>query len=218
MTSDILKRAAEAALLPCPFCGRAAHLRDDASHSTAAFIGCETEGCFGYMLWAETATDAAREWNQRPDMAAAIAERDAEIERLTARAEAAEAMADRLAEAATELRDDMLERARCEMDVIHGEEYRVVNAGNGAWTGFCKALSAHAAMKEGTSTLSPIAAAARVLLADDVAISRMAEAIHDGPLGAEGHWFSAATKQGGWCVDVARAALRALAEQEKADD
>lgn len=68
------------------------------------------------------------------------------------------------------------------------------------------------------STLSPIAAAARVLLADDVAISRMAEAIHDGPLGANGHWFSAATKKGGWCVDVARAALRALAEQEKADE
>ncbi|MGL4196209.1 MAG: hypothetical protein ACRCSX_00390, partial [Allorhizobium sp.] len=68
------------------------------------------------------------------------------------------------------------------------------------------------------STLSPIAAAAGVLLADDVAISRMAEAIHDGPLGAEGHWFSAATEQGGWCVDVVRAGLRALAEQEKADD
>jgi len=68
------------------------------------------------------------------------------------------------------------------------------------------------------STLSPIAAAAWVLLADDVAISRMAEAIHDGPLGAEGHWFSAATEQGGWCVDVVRAGLRALAEQEKADE
>jgi len=92
MTSDILKRAAEAALLPCPFCGRAAHLRDDASHSTAAFIGCETEGCFGYMLWAETATDAAREWNQRPDMAAAIAERDAENARLTAEREEIEAV------------------------------------------------------------------------------------------------------------------------------
>ena len=79
------------------------------------------------------------------------------------------------------------------------------------------ALAAHAAMKERTSTLSPVAAAAGVLLADDVAISRMAEAIHDGPLGAEGHWFSAATEQGGWCVDVVRAGLRALAEQEKAD-
>jgi len=160
MTSDILKRAAEVALLPCPFCGRAAHLRDDASHSTAAFIGCETEGCFGYMLWAETATDAAREWNQRPDMAAAIAERDAEIERLTARAEAADAetleqarllgmgaerelalmakadrwerMADRLAEAMNDIRD-----------------YATILASDGQHRVLREVLAAHAAMKEG---------------------------------------------------------------------
>lgn len=55
------------------------------------------------------------------------------------------------------------------------------------------------------------AQAARVLLADDVALSRMAEAVHDGPLGADDYWYSAATPQGGWCVDVVRAALRALA-------
>lgn len=52
--------------------------------------------------------------------------------------------------------------------------------------------------------------AARVLLADDTLISRMAEAIHDGPLGADDQWFSAATPQGAWCVDVVRAALRAI--------
>lgn len=55
------------------------------------------------------------------------------------------------------------------------------------------------------------AAAARVLLGDDIQIARMAEAIHNGPLGADDHWFSAATKQGAWCVDVVRAALRAIA-------
>lgn len=59
------------------------------------------------------------------------------------------------------------------------------------------------------------AAAARVLLADDVALSKMAEAVHDGPLGADEYWFSAATPQGGWCVDVVRAALRAIAKGEK---
>lgn len=38
------------------------------------------------------------------------------------------------------LHDDMLERAQCEVDVIYGEEYRVVNAGNSAWAGFVEAL------------------------------------------------------------------------------
>ena len=49
---------------------------------------------------------------------------------------------ERLRVAAQALHDDMLERARCKMDVIHGEEYRVVNAGNGAWMTFCAALEA----------------------------------------------------------------------------
>ena len=57
-----------------------------------------------------------------------------------------------------------------------------------------------------------VADAAKVLLADDIAISRMAEAIHDGPLGADDHWFSAAPPQGAWCVEVARAGLSALAK------
>lgn len=59
-----------------------------------------------------------------------------------------------------------------------------------------------------------IAEAAEVLLGDDIAISRMAEAIHDGPLGADDFEFSAARPQGAWCVDVVRAALRALKEGE----
>ena len=167
MTSDILKHAAEAKLLPCPFCGRAAHLRDDASHSTAAFIGCETEGCFGYMLWAETATDAAREWNQRPDMAAAIAERDAEIARLTASSEAAEAQ---VANAGAVMVDACAREADA--------HYAAGDMGNPGH--HIRALS----------TLSPIAAAARVLLANT-------EAENDPEIGP-------------W--------LRALAEQEKADE
>ncbi|MEP4960316.1 MAG: hypothetical protein ABJU19_13585 [Roseobacter sp.] len=56
--------------------------------------------------------------------------------------------------------------------------------------------------------------AANVLLADDLNVSQMAKAMQDGPLMADDHWFSAATEQGGWCVDMARAALRAIAEQE----
>lgn len=47
------------------------------------------------------------------------------------------------------LREDMLERARCGMDAIHGDQYRIVNAGNGAWQGFCAVLAATAAKGEG---------------------------------------------------------------------
>ena len=47
---------------------------------------------------------------------------------------------DRLREAAIALRDDMLERSRAGMDVIHGEQYRIVNAGAGVWMDFCAAL------------------------------------------------------------------------------
>lgn len=85
MTSDILKRAAEAGWLPCPLCG--AELQawgDDAEHPAS-------DTCPLDSLWLLPEHSAA--WNKRiPDMAAAIAEREAEIERLTARAEAAEAM------------------------------------------------------------------------------------------------------------------------------
>lgn len=48
----------------------------------------------------------------------------------------------RLVEAAVYLRDDMLVRAECGIDRINGEQYRVVNAGNGAWVGFIEALAA----------------------------------------------------------------------------
>ena len=79
-----------------------------------------------------------------PDAAAAIAERDAEIARLTARAEAAEAMADRLAVALKETSD-------AHMSWVHDSR-------DGCWTiedfdsesaVATEALAAHAAMKEG---------------------------------------------------------------------
>lgn len=47
-----------------------------------------------------------------------------------------------LVEAARDLQSDMRQRAECKMDVISGEQYRVVNAGNSAWAGFCAAIAA----------------------------------------------------------------------------
>ena len=47
-----------------------------------------------------------------------------------------------LVEAATRLKSDMLERAEMGLDAISGEEYRIVNAGDGAWMNFCTALAA----------------------------------------------------------------------------
>ena len=47
-----------------------------------------------------------------------------------------------LIEAAEALRKDMLERAELRIDTINGEQYQIVNAGNGAWVGFCAALFA----------------------------------------------------------------------------
>jgi hypothetical protein len=44
--------------------------------------------------------------------------------------------------AARVLQVDMLDRARVGMDVIYGEEYRIVNAGRTAWSDFTAALAA----------------------------------------------------------------------------
>jgi hypothetical protein len=55
-----------------------------------------------------------------------------------------------------------------------------------------------------------VADAAKMLLDDDIALSKMAQAMHDGPLGADDHWFSDARPQGAWCLDCVRAALRAI--------
>lgn len=70
-----------------------------------------------------------------------------------------------------------------------------------------------AALRAMPAPVDPVAEAARVLLSDDITISKMAQAIHDGPLGADDEWFSAARPQGAWCVDAVRAALRALAQE-----
>lgn len=63
--------------------------------------------------------------------------------------------------------------------------------------------------------LSPtVQEAARVLLNDDISLSRMSKAMHDGPLGADEYEYRASTKAGGWCLECVRAALRALTEQD----
>jgi chromosome segregation ATPase len=71
------------------------------------------------------------------------AERD-ECKRVATHSEdvvrAARVEIERLREAAIALRDDMMERARIKIDVVNGEEYRIVNAGRGAWENFCAAL------------------------------------------------------------------------------
>jgi hypothetical protein len=53
----------------------------------------------------------------------------------------AEAKLAKAVAAMTALREDMLERSRTGMDAIHGEEYRIVNAGRTAWTDFCAVLA-----------------------------------------------------------------------------
>jgi hypothetical protein len=54
---------------------------------------------------------------------------------------------DALVKAAEALHADMLERARTGIDAIHGEEYRIVNAGRTAWHDFDAALAAYRGAK-----------------------------------------------------------------------
>lgn len=68
------------------------------------------------------------------------AERDAAV----AQAATLRAEVERLRGAGIALRDDMLERSRAGIDTIHGEEYRIVNAGRTAWGDFCAALEGKA--------------------------------------------------------------------------
>lgn len=53
-----------------------------------------------------------------------------------------------LSSACRVLKADMLERALHKVDRIHGEQHRVVNAGNGAWMGFCEALLLNDSLNE----------------------------------------------------------------------
>ena len=66
-----------------------------------------------------------------------------EIIRLRAQVAAAE----KLRAAASELHRDMMDRAQVNVDVIAGKEYRIVNAGNSAWMGFCGALDDYEAAR-----------------------------------------------------------------------
>ena len=91
MTSDILKRAAEAVKEPHRiYINRAMVFDEGVTFTTVA-------GLYPHAYVPEDSYIGLR--TLIPDMAAAIAERDEQIKRLTARAEAADAMADRLAEA-----------------------------------------------------------------------------------------------------------------------
>ena len=93
----------------------------------------------------------------------------------------------------------------------------------GQWTDYCLKEEAIAAAQADFETRvrslisqAPITPqqAAKVLADDDIALSRMAKAMHDGPLLADEHEYRADTKAGSWCLDMARAALRAMAEGE----
>lgn len=85
-------------LMPCPFCGVEPCMYDDANHSKACYISCQTDGCIGEMTWHETDTEAIAAWNRRASpVNTALAEDAArahdlalEVERLRQRAEAAE--------------------------------------------------------------------------------------------------------------------------------
>ena len=150
MTSDILKRAAEAVkgttpgpwfthdgdeLLICAPDGD-----DDPWHVANAVGLCGgPDGIIDASPANARFIAAAR--TLIPDMAAAIAERDAEIARLTARAEAADAMADRLAEALS-LARNRLQSVTVEFQTGTEQFYRI-----GEWAD--EASSAIIAMKEG---------------------------------------------------------------------
>lgn len=70
MTTDELK--------PCPFCGGEAAIKQDVSHSTAFFIGCQDWECFGNMMWDEAETAARHKWNTRTEAAEVLTLRERE--------------------------------------------------------------------------------------------------------------------------------------------
>lgn len=55
----------ETKLLPCPFCGGRATIRSDGDHSTAYWVGCNTDGCLGRDHWEEDYAGAIAAWNTR---------------------------------------------------------------------------------------------------------------------------------------------------------
>ena len=195
MTSDILKRAAEAVedVAPGPWrneirysfiaCDNTWHVLWDVPNSTGVSLVSDTGGNTASCKNDARFIAAAR--TLIPDMAAAIAERDEQIERLTARAEAAEAQ---VANAGAV----MVETCAQDSDA----HYAAGDMGNPGH--HIRALS----------TLSPIAAAARVLLADPDTF--------DGFKGYILNRHDMDTTMSGY-AEGAMDYLRALAEQEKAD-
>jgi hypothetical protein len=55
-------------LLPCPFCGKDATLREDSWSSTAWLGGCIDPGCPGDdIVWGHTRDEAVATWNTRAE-------------------------------------------------------------------------------------------------------------------------------------------------------
>ena len=109
-------------LLPCPFCGKVAHLRGDVCHSTAFFVGCETLGCFGNAQWDETQEEAVSNWNTRADLADAAVAAAYEAAANEARSYMEPHVANGIRALATDVHTNALEDVRREThdSAIHG--------------------------------------------------------------------------------------------------
>jgi len=93
----------------------------------AAMAGCDAYKAIAALPAMQPAPDAAPLSPTAVD-ASTEAETDAKVSALV--------------DAAKALRADMLERAELKIDQIRGAQYRIVNAGNTAWSDFCAALAA----------------------------------------------------------------------------
>lgn len=161
MTSDILKRAAEAVKGTTPGPWRNETRYSFIAHDNTWHVLWDVPNSTGVCLVSDTGGNTASCKNDArfiaaartliPDMAAAIAERDAENARLTARAEAAEAMVDRLADAARETREAILRlqsKWRADSGWAEVTSFAATYADDDG-APITEALAAHAAMKEG---------------------------------------------------------------------
>jgi Lar family restriction alleviation protein len=59
-------------LMPCPFCGGDAAIRDDKYFLEGVFYGCNTFECDGSSLWEASGAEAIAAWNTRADSAEVI--------------------------------------------------------------------------------------------------------------------------------------------------